>query len=85
LEDFTISFGKHLDGGRAQNVKYREKKQASRNAKKKSFEVMVSERPEIKPAEKITEIGADATGDQSRKAQVTRTKAFEWNYCGGVS
>lgn len=63
LENVAVPLGKHLRYGRAQGIKDRENKKASRNTKEKPFDGVMSERAKIKPARKIAEVRTDASGN----------------------
>jgi hypothetical protein len=78
LENIAVPVRKHFERGRAEKVKRCENHEARRDAEKKSFDGMVSKRPEVESAEKIAEVGADTTRDESREAEIARAEAFEW-------
>lgn len=77
MKDFTVSLGKHFDGGQAQEIKSHKKRKTCRNAKEKTLKWMVRERAKVEPAEKVTEVWANTACDECRKAEIARTKAFE--------
>ncbi len=77
LENIAIVVGEHFERGRAEKIKCNENGQGGRYAEQKSFDGMVSKRAEIEPAEKVTEVRADATRDEGWEGEVTRTKVFE--------
>ena len=83
-ENFAVALGEHFERRKAQKIKRNQNDETGWNAEQKSFNGMVSERTEVKPAKEIAGIGTDTAGDESWEGEIARTEAFERENGGGV-